>query len=117
MTITDEQLDEKRKRNAEAAAELKRIEAERVERETGLARQQSADHLDAEYKRIQAAIARARALSGVEDESADEEPVVEPEPTEPAPAPVETKPVAVPKPAAPKSNGAIEGAEAPGEGK
>lgn len=68
MTITDEQLDEKRRRNAEAEAELRRIENERIEREAGAARQQTADHLDAEYERIQALVAQAKALSDAGDD-------------------------------------------------
>ena len=108
MTISEEQLEEKRRRNAEAQAELRRIEAERVDREQGLAREQSASHLDVEYERIQAAIARAKALSEAGTEPAARAEAV----TEAAAAAAPVKPAA--KAAEPKSTGAD--AE-PGEGK
>lgn len=108
MTISEEQLEEKRRRNAEAQAELRRVEAERVGREQGLARQQSAERLDAEYERIQAAIARAEALN-----AASEDPAERAEAAGRAAAAAEVKPAAG-KPAEPKSTGAD--AE-PGEGK
>lgn len=109
MTITDEQLDEKRRRNAEAEAELRRIESERVERETGAARQQTADHLDAEYERIQALVAQAKALNDAGD---DPEKISEAVTTAATTATV-TAPAA-PKRADKKTDG--KDADAPGEG-
>lgn len=98
--ITEEQIEEKRRRNAEADAELRKLESERLERENGLARQQKADHLDAEYARIQAAIERAKALNAASgDSDAAAQAATE------AAAVTEVSPIVVPTPVPTKSNG------------
>lgn len=102
MAVTEEELQEKRERNAEAQAELQRLNDERVANEQAIANEQSAARLDAEYEQIQAAIAQAKELNA----RATDAPV---EPVEKAPA--STAPATPPKTenSAPATNANAEG--------
>lgn len=79
MAVTEEELQEKRERNAEAQAELQRVNEERLVAEQEIANEQTADALDVEYERIQAAIAQAKGLNARATDKKDE--TVEKSPT------------------------------------
>lgn len=75
MAVTEDELQEKRVRNAEALAELQRLNDERIAAEQSEATELASEKLDKEYEQIQAAIAQARGLNAQATDQAAEKPV------------------------------------------
>lgn len=71
MSVTDDELQQKRDRNAEASQRLEELNEERTQRERGILNSSKAQKLDEEFDRIQAAIAQAEALNAQAQQQAD----------------------------------------------